>query len=66
MEIIGAGPLRALLLAAVIVGRWVLQFGVAYVWLALSLSRFDATRAFTAHLTSSLFTPALVARAARV
>lgn len=57
MELIGAGPLRALLLAAVIVGRWVLQLSVAYVWLVLSLSRFDATRAYTAKLTSSLLAP---------
>jgi small conductance mechanosensitive channel len=57
IELIGAAPLRALLLAAVMAGRWVLQFGVAYVWLVLSLSRFEATRGFTAHLTSSLLEP---------
>src|SRR5262249_39161143 len=39
IEVMGAGPLRALLLAAVMVGRGVLQFGVVYVWLVLSFSR---------------------------
>jgi hypothetical protein len=57
IEVIGAGPLRASLLAAAIVGRWVLQIAVIYVWLVLSLSRFDATRPLTAHLTSSLIGP---------
>lgn len=57
IEVIGAGPLRAALLAAVILGRWVLQVAVVYVWLVLSLSRFDATRPLTARLTSSLTGP---------
>jgi small-conductance mechanosensitive channel len=57
VEVIGAAPLRAALLAALIVGRWVLWIGVVYVWLLLSLSRFDATRGYTSRLTSSLFTP---------
>ncbi|HKU42955.1 MAG TPA: mechanosensitive ion channel domain-containing protein [Polyangiales bacterium] len=57
VEVIGAGPLRAALLAALIVGRWVLWIGVVYVWLLLSLSRFEATRGYTSRLTSSLFTP---------
>jgi small-conductance mechanosensitive channel len=57
IEVIGAGPLRALLLAAVILGRWVLQISVVYVWLVLSLSRFDLTRPLTSRLTSSLIGP---------
>lgn len=57
VEVIGAGPLRAALMAALIVGRWVLWIGVVYVWLLLSLSRFDATRHYTSRLTSSLFGP---------
>jgi small-conductance mechanosensitive channel len=57
VEVIGAAPLRAALMAALIVGRWVLWIGVVYVWLLLSLSRFDATRGYTSRLTSSLFTP---------
>jgi small-conductance mechanosensitive channel len=57
VEVIGAGPLRAGLMAALIVGRWVLWIGVVYVWLLLSLSRFDATRGYTSRLTSSLLNP---------
>jgi hypothetical protein len=57
IEVIGAGPLRALLLAAVILGRWVLQVTVVYVWLVLSFSRFELTRPLTARLTSSLLGP---------
>ena len=57
IEVMGAGPLRGLLLAGVIVGRWVLQFSVVYIWLVLSLARFDATRDYTARLTSAIFSP---------
>jgi small-conductance mechanosensitive channel len=57
VEVIGAAPLRAALMAALIVGRWVLWIGVVYVWLLLSLSSFDATKQYTSRLTSSLFNP---------
>jgi small-conductance mechanosensitive channel len=57
IEVVGAGPLRASLLVAVILGRWVLQVGVVYVWLLLSLSRFEVTRPYTARLTNSLLGP---------
>ncbi|HEX4353153.1 MAG TPA: mechanosensitive ion channel domain-containing protein [Polyangiales bacterium] len=57
IEVIGAAPLRALLLASVILGRWVLQASVVYIWLVLSLSRFDATRPLTTRLTNSLLGP---------
>lgn len=57
VEVIGAGPLRAALMAALIVGRWVLWIGVAYVWLLLSLSQFEATRGYTTSLTNSLLHP---------
>jgi small-conductance mechanosensitive channel len=57
VRLIGAGPLRALLLGAVIIGRWALQVGVVYVWLVLSLSRFEVTRPYTAKLNHSLIDP---------
>jgi small-conductance mechanosensitive channel len=44
-------------MAALIVGRWVLWIGVVYIWLLLSLSRFDVTRPYTSRLTSSIFNP---------
>ena len=57
LEVLGADSLRALLLAAVIIGRWVLQVGVIYIWLALSLSRFELTRPYTDKLNRSLIDP---------
>jgi small-conductance mechanosensitive channel len=57
VQLIGAGPLRALLLVAVTFGRWVLQVGVAYVWLVLSLSRFEVTRPYTDRLNHALIDP---------
>ena len=57
VEIIGAESLRALLLAAVVIGRWVLQVAVVYVWLALSLSRFESTRPYTDKLNNALLEP---------
>ncbi|MET0388424.1 MAG: mechanosensitive ion channel domain-containing protein [Polyangiales bacterium] len=57
VRVIGAGPLRAILLGAVIVGRWVLQFSVVYVWLVLSLSRFEITRPYTARLNRAVIDP---------
>jgi small-conductance mechanosensitive channel len=57
VEVIGAGPLRAALMAALIIGRWVLWIGVVYIWLVLSLSRFDFTRPYVARLTGSIVAP---------
>jgi small conductance mechanosensitive channel len=57
LEVLGADSLRALLLAAVIIGRWVLQVGVIYIWLVLSLSRFEITRPYTDRLNHSLIEP---------
>jgi small-conductance mechanosensitive channel len=45
------------LLAALFVGRIVLQVAVLYVWLAFSFSRFDATRPYTERLTGFVITP---------
>ncbi|HEX7480196.1 MAG TPA: hypothetical protein VF331_20520, partial [Polyangiales bacterium] len=57
LELIGAAALRALLTAALAVGRWVMLLGIVYVWLLFSLSLFDATEPYTKRLTSFVFTP---------
>src|SRR5262249_53138817 len=57
VEVVGAAPLRAAVMAALIIGRWVLWVSVVYVWLLLSLSRFDVTRPYTTRLTSSVVHP---------
>jgi small conductance mechanosensitive channel len=57
LEVLGADSLRALLLSAVIIGRWALQVGLIYVWLALSLSRFELTRPYTDKLNHAMLEP---------
>lgn len=57
LELVGAAPLRAALLAALFVGRFVLQVAVLYVWLAFSFSRFEATRPYTERLAGFVITP---------
>jgi len=57
VQLIGAGPVRALVLATVVFGRWVLQAAVVYMWLALSLSRFEVTRPYTDRLNHALVDP---------
>jgi small-conductance mechanosensitive channel len=56
-EVLGSGPLGSALLAALIVGRWLLQISVVYVWLVFAFSRFTVTRPYTARLTSFVLTP---------
>jgi small-conductance mechanosensitive channel len=56
-EVLGSGPLGSALLAALIVGRWLLQISVVYVWLVFAFSRFAVTRPYTERLTSFVITP---------
>jgi len=56
-EVLGSGPLGSALLAALIVGRWLVQISVVYVWLVFAFSRFTVTRPYTERLTSFVLTP---------
>ena len=56
-EVLGSGPLGSALLAVLIVGRWLLQISVVYLWLVFAFSRFAATRPYTQQLTSFVITP---------
>jgi small-conductance mechanosensitive channel len=56
-EVLGSGPISSVLLAALIVGRWLLQISVVYVWLVFAFSRFAVTRPYTERLTSFVITP---------
>ena len=56
-EVLGSGPLGSALLAVLIVGRWLVQISVVYVWLVFAFSRFSATRPYTQQLTSFVLTP---------
>jgi small-conductance mechanosensitive channel len=56
-EVIGPTALRGGALVAVIVGRFVAQGGVFYLWLVFALSLFQTTRPYTEKLTGFVVTP---------
>lgn len=57
IELVSAPALRGSLLVAVAAGKRVAQFGIAYGWLLVVLSLFDATRAYSERLTGLVLTP---------
>jgi len=56
-EVIGPTALRGGVLVMLIVGRFVAQVGVFYVWLVFALSLFQSTQPYTAKLTGFVVTP---------
>jgi small-conductance mechanosensitive channel len=56
-EVIGPTALRGGVLVALIVGRFVAQMGVIYLWLVFALSLFESTRPFTEKLTGFVVNP---------
>jgi small-conductance mechanosensitive channel len=64
-EVIGVTALRGGALVTLIVGRFVAQIGVVYLWLVFALSLFETTRPYTEKLTGFVVTP-LSALAARI
>jgi small-conductance mechanosensitive channel len=56
-EVVGPTALRGGVLIMLIVGRFVAQVGVFYVWLVFALSLFQSTRPLTAKLTGFVVTP---------
>ncbi len=56
-EVIGATALRGGVLVTLIVGRFVAQAGVLYLWLVFALSLFQSTRPYTEKLTGFVVTP---------
>jgi small-conductance mechanosensitive channel len=56
-EVLGPTALRGGILVALILARVVAQIGVFYVWLAFTLSLFEATRPLTTKLAGFVFTP---------
>jgi small-conductance mechanosensitive channel len=64
-EVIGATALRGGALVTLLVGRFVAQAGVVYLWLVFALSLFDSTRPYTQKLTGFVVTP-LSALAGRI
>jgi small-conductance mechanosensitive channel len=64
-EVIGTTALRGGALVTLLVGRFVAQLGVVYLWLVFALSLFETTRPYTEKLTGFVVTP-LSALAARI
>ena len=56
-EVIGPTALRGGVLVTLIVGRFVAQAGVLYLWLVFALSLFQTTRPYTEKLTGFVVTP---------
>lgn len=56
-EVIGPTALRGGALVTLIVGRFVAQVGVFYLWLVFALSLFQSTRPYTEKLTGFVVTP---------
>ncbi|HVW24859.1 MAG TPA: mechanosensitive ion channel family protein [Polyangiaceae bacterium] len=56
-EVVGPTALRGGALITLIVGRFVAQAGVFYLWLVFALSLFQTTRPYTARLTGFVVTP---------
>jgi small-conductance mechanosensitive channel len=56
-ELVGPTALRGGVLVTLIVGRFVAQAGVFYLWLVFALSLFQTTRPYTEKLTGFVVTP---------
>jgi small-conductance mechanosensitive channel len=56
-EVVGPTALRGGALVTLIVGRFVAQAGVLYLWLVFALSLFQTTRPYTEKLTGFVVTP---------
>jgi small-conductance mechanosensitive channel len=64
VELVHPAALESVVGASVGLGRWLVQFGVLYVWLLFVLSLFESTRAHTEALTGLVLGPlsALIGR----
>jgi hypothetical protein len=65
VEFVSAGAARGTLSVALTLGYRLIQLAIAYGWLILALSLFDATRGYTQKLTGIMVTP-LYALASRI
>jgi small-conductance mechanosensitive channel len=66
IDVIRPAALRGGVLVAIDASKWVLRLGIAYAWILIALSLFDATRSYSERLTGFVFAPlsALMGRAA--
>jgi small-conductance mechanosensitive channel len=57
IEIIRPATLRSSAVMAISLGKWLGQLGIAYAWLVVALSLFEATRNYTQRLTGFVLGP---------
>ena len=57
IEIMRPATLRSSAFMAINLGKWLGQLGIAYAWLVIALSLFDATRNYTQRLTGFVLGP---------
>jgi small-conductance mechanosensitive channel len=56
-EVISSTALRGGALVTLLVGRFIAQISIVYLWLVFALSLFDSTREYTGKLTGFVFAP---------
>jgi hypothetical protein len=57
IEVVSPATVRSTAVVGVSAGRWIAQGGIAYAWLVVTLSMFDATRGYTQKLTGLVIQP---------
>ena len=57
IEVVSPATVRSTAVVAVSAGRWIAQLGIAYAWLVVTLSMFEATRGYTEKLTGLVIQP---------
>ena len=57
MEVIGPAAIRSTAVVAVELVKWLIWFGIVYLWLLVTLSRFASTRGYTERLTDLVVSP---------
>ncbi len=57
IEVVRPATLRSSAVMALSIGKWLGQLGIAYAWLVVALSLFDATRNYTQRLTGFVLGP---------
>jgi small-conductance mechanosensitive channel len=57
IEVVRPATLRSSAVMALSLGKWLGQLGIAYAWLVVALSLFDATRNYTQRLTGFVLGP---------
>jgi small-conductance mechanosensitive channel len=57
IDVVRPSAIRSAIDITLLVGRWVVQIGLVYTWLVVTLSMFASTRAYTQRLTGFVLAP---------